>query len=198
VTIGLQAVQRRRLSLVVVVLVLVGSVLGTLLLTPSEEGREREAFVPRLGVAFPHFDRPSRPLPSSATGALRAVAKARPVHRGWLILATLSRRMWAVPMTAKMCLVDESVSAGLGVTCTSTGNFLRRGLLNTFLDDPVSTTPAKRSIAGIVPDGVDRVRLHTPGFPTIALPVQDNVFLSTDRIPEPPETVEFVGRRLGK
>jgi hypothetical protein len=67
--------------------------------------------------------------------------------------------------------------------------------MSTFLQDAAKGRPATRSIVGLVPDQAKRVRIHTPGSPTVTRPVERNVFVLTDHIPQPPETIELLKAR---
>lgn len=69
--------------------------------------------------------------------------------------------------------------------------------MSTFLQDPERSLPAKRSIVGLVPDGAKQVRIHTPGYATATRQVERNVFVLTDYIPQPPETIELLEGRSG-
>jgi hypothetical protein len=69
--------------------------------------------------------------------------------------------------------------------------------MSTVLQNPAKGRPATRSIVGLVPDQAERVRIHTPGYPAVTRPVERNVFVLTDHIPQPPETIELLGRGPG-
>jgi len=69
--------------------------------------------------------------------------------------------------------------------------------MSTFLQDPAKGQSAVRSIVGLVPDKAKRVRIHTPGYPTATRSVERNVFVLTDHIPQPPETIELLEGQSG-
>lgn len=79
-----------------------------------------------------------------------------------------------------------------GITCSSINRVIHHGMMSTFLRDHAFKGTPSRSTVGLVSDRTKRVRIHTPGFPTVARPVEDNVFFLEDHIPAPPEWIELV------
>jgi hypothetical protein len=134
----------------------------------------------------PRGELPAGPIPigtdSSAT-------------RGWPVLQTLKRETWAILLKGRLCLVDNSDTDGISIACRDIGYVLQDGILSTFLRDEAFDGPRRRSVVGLVPDQAKRVRVHTPGFPTVTRPVERNVFVLTDHIPQPPETIELLPGR---
>jgi len=116
---------------------------------------------------------------------------------GWPVLKGFDREVWALAGAGQVCLLDRSLASGAGATCTPVRRVLMRGITSTFLQDGAPGTPPERSTIGLVPDKAKRVRIHTPGFPTVTRPVERNVFVLTDHIPQPPETIELLEGRSG-
>lgn len=112
-----------------------------------------------------------------------------------MVLPGFRRQVWALPAGRQFCLLDRSIEGGVGVVCRSVMRVVRSGIMSTILQDPAKGQPAKRSVVGFVPDKAKRVRIHTPGFPTVTLPVERNVFVLTDHIPQPPEMIELLEGR---
>jgi hypothetical protein len=103
------------------------------------------------------------------------------------------RRVWVVPGNGNLCLVDQPPSGGLGTACTTTANALRHGITSTFLvEAQQGGSRGGRTIVGLAPDPAREVRVHTPGFPPVTVPVRHNVFTLSDGVTEPPETIEMV------
>jgi hypothetical protein len=109
-------------------------------------------------------------------------------------LTALERQVWAGLGGHRICLIDHLGLGGTGVTCVAIKRALEHGITSTFLREGVHDAPADRSIVGLVPDGAARVRVLTPGYRPAVVPVRRNVFVLHDQVPEPPETVELLGR----
>jgi hypothetical protein len=124
------------------------------------------------------------PLPSQLTGS-----------DAWVVLLGLRRQVWALPARRQFCLLDRSIEGGVAAVCSSARQVLQHGIMSTVLEDPAKGQSAKRSVFGLVPDQAKRVRIHTPGYPTATRPVERNVFVLTDHIPQPPETIELLKTR---
>jgi hypothetical protein len=108
------------------------------------------------------------------------------------VLSGVRRQVWALTAPHELCLFDVSIEGGVGVVCSKVHQVVRRGIMSTILQEPAKGKPATRSVVGLVPDQAKRVRIHTPGYPTATRPVERNVFVLTDHIPQPPETIELL------
>jgi hypothetical protein len=91
--------------------------------------------------------------------------------------------------------LDRSIEGGVGVICSNLQQVVRHGIFSSVLQGPAKGRSATRSVVGLVPNQAKRVRIHTPGFPTVTRPVERNVFVLTDHIPQPPETIELLEGR---
>lgn len=134
-------------------------------------------------------------VPESVVQQMGSLAPKPDLSRARLVYSDLLRRTWAVPTAQRICLIDESKKE-VGASCGGIGRVLKQGITITLLDDPGPGTPAERSIIGLVPNGVRQVQVLTPGYRSHLVQVQENVFVLTDQIPEPPEWIELIsGRR---
>lgn len=145
----------------------------------------------RLGD-YAVFEKQPVALPEGVAQVVHSPISHRPFVQGWPVLAALQRQVWAALDKQHLCLIDHSGLDGLGVTCSSIKRVVSQGITNTFLEDGAPGVPPRREIVGLVPDRAKKVRVHTPGFPTVTLPVENNVFVLTDQIPEPPEWLELI------
>lgn len=126
----------------------------------------------------------TEPLPSQLSGS-----------EAWMVLPGLRRQVWALPAGHQFCLLDRSIEGGVGVVCRSVKRVVSSGIMSTILQDATKGQPALRSVVGLVPDQAKGVRIHTPGYPTATRPVERNVFVLIDHIPQPPETLELIEGR---
>lgn len=101
-------------------------------------------------------------------------------------------RVWAISTTKKVCLVEEQVTGAVGLTCASSSEALKQGIVTTSLSDQ---SPVRRVVVGVVPDNTVKVRIRTPGFASTTAPVIQNVFVLHDSVKEPPESIELLQSR---
>src|SRR5512144_3216566 len=135
-----------------------------------------------------------RPLPKSLSLMAPSQSEQVVLSRGWPIFASLDQQVWAAPVGVRLCLIDQSMSGETGLTCSTFKHALKHGITSTFLREGSHGSAADRSSVGLVPDGAVRVRVLTPGYQPSVAPVRRNVFVLHDQVPEPPETVELLGR----
>lgn len=133
-------------------------------------------------------------LPPRVLRVLRNHASGADWMRANLIVPGVDRQVWLVPGGRRLCLVSEHLSS-VDLTCARTEIALRRGVSATTLTNRQQAAKISRGIVGVAPDWADAVRIHTPGFPTVTRPVERNVFVLTDHIPQPPETIELLEGR---
>lgn len=160
----------------------------------DEQNSTSSHLTDRLPKVFAILQESRRPLPKGLLPIAPSQNRQIVLSRGWPVLTMLERQVWAAPIGHRLCLIDHSGSDGTGVTCATVTRVLQHGITSAFLREGTQGSPADRSIVGLVPDGAARVRLLTPGYQPAVVPVRRNVFVLHDRVPEPPETVELLGR----
>jgi len=188
---------RRQWLVVALLLILPANLIGCSA-AERDNGQNGRAFGEGVSVGLPEhmaaLQGPARSLPKDLSPGPVTQSGQFTFSRGWQVLMTLERQVWAAPDGHRLCLVDHSSSDGTGVTCAAVARVLKHGITSTFLREGAHGVPADRSIVGLVPDGTARVRVLTPGYPPAVASVRRNVFVLHDQVPEPPETVELLGR----
>jgi hypothetical protein len=190
------SVGRRRWFGVALLLLMPVSLVGCS--TSRNERRNRRASLStqisaEVSGAVAVLRKPSQGLPQRLSPVARTRSGEVTLTRGWPVLMTLEHQVWVTAAGRRLCLVDHSSGDGTGVTCALVQRILRHGISSTFLQDGPPGSPSVRSIVGLMPDQAARVRIFTPGFPAVTVPVVHNVFVRTDRIPQPPESIELLG-----
>jgi hypothetical protein len=105
-----------------------------------------------------------------------------------------SDRAWVIPGSHFVCLLIEKGDA-LAQSCTHTARAARAGTFAVSIVEPSTERPlGKRVVVGLVPDGVRRVEVETPGFASTAAYVNENAFVARDAILKPPERLGFSSR----
>ena len=106
-------------------------------------------------------------------------------------LPLLTQEAWVFPGPGRLCLVAAS-GGPPSLACTRLGRVLKAG---TF----IASVPANglgsspiRSVIGLVPDGVAKVRIHASGARPITVSVEENVFALRDKGRAFPESIELV------
>ena len=107
----------------------------------------------------------------------------------------LPMNAWAVPGDGWVCLVAQTVSESIGVTCGRSKKVLREGLAVTFLDSPsVAKSKHVRSIVGIAPDHTKYLIAYARNTAT-KIATAGNVFLHVDAVREPPSRFKRLGNK---
>lgn len=193
--------RRKAVALHLVLLAFSAVILGSCGGQPETQSAHIEGAVNRRGEVHRELKRRFGALAGAPTGLPFEVAETQPLpsrlspSEAWLVLPGVSRQVWALAGDHQLCLLDRSLEGGAGVVCSEVKQVVVHGIMSTVLQDPAKGQPAKRSVVGLVPDQARRVRIHTPGFPTVTRPVERNVFVLTDHIPQPPETLELLEGR---
>jgi hypothetical protein len=104
----------------------------------------------------------------------------------------LRRRYWIVPGRGTICLVARTAKEmAAELTCSSTAQILREGLVATTLAQPLySRAPAPRLIVGMAPDDRNEASIRT-GRETVTADIDNGVFVVRDRAADPPDSVSF-------
>jgi hypothetical protein len=105
-----------------------------------------------------------------------------------------TQRAWAFPGRGSLCLAAIT-AASPSIACTRLKRVLKGGMF-------IASVPAKgvgvspiRSVVGLVPNGVSRVRILASGAHPRTVPVEENVFALRDEGRAVPESIEFVRSR---
>lgn len=143
--------------------------------------------VPRaIGKRFSLFRSPPVGLPFSLVARLEAPL----FGANWAHAQKLRWGTWAMPARKQVCLVKQRPDRAIAVTCTPIGEILSSGMFVASLQDPSMKAPGpQREIVGLAPDGTSGVRVLTPGYRTVTVGVNRNVFVQRDNIPASPQTV---------
>jgi hypothetical protein len=141
------------------------------------------------------FRSPAEALPDDLRRIMR-----KPRHgTDWSLaqrLPTSVWRVWAVPGRTTLCLLDQQKKeTAVGEVCSPIKKALAIGILSAGLKE-FGNGRADRAVVGLVSDGVSEVVVETHGYPDVRVPVWRNVYGLEDQIPEPPDGVRLIYRRV--
>jgi hypothetical protein len=144
----------------------------------------------RLKTSFAPFRSPAEAIPVSVREALGQPNDDIDWRLAQVLPRTDGATFWAVPGRTLICLVREDADGTSGASCTPISRALEHGVaLTNLAAAPGKAATPNRTIVGLAPDGMRRVRIGTPGFPSVTARVSDdNMFTVRDATTEPPET----------
>jgi hypothetical protein len=127
-------------------------------------------------------------LPSQLEDELRGVGAAGALAQR---LPIITSQYWAVPAHGRLCLVESADSGSGNFACSQLARVRREG---TFIASVPSGAPGAskfRTVVGLVPDGVTRVRIYASGGRPISVKVSENVFALRDEGRAFPESIKL-------
>jgi hypothetical protein len=177
---------------------------------PYASGTPEHSFRERPSDLLPVIRRLSRPesanfgifhsTPEGLPHSVRETLRRPSYGANWNLaqrLAIASRiPVWVLPANAAICLIEEQRGGAIGVTCTPTGRVVRHGIVTASLaggKPPPSLT--RRTVVGVVPDHIPKVRVKTRSFGATVVQVRSNTFILRDSVSDPPESVELLRDR---
>lgn len=131
-------------------------------------------------------------LPDQISRELGYLKGARAVAQR---LPTVSPQIWAVPAVGRLCLVEVAEGRAGSVACTRLARAAKAGIYIASVPSGAPGASDFRTVVGLVPDGVKRVRLHAKGARPQTAPVAENVFALRDHGRAFPESIELVRAR---
>lgn len=129
-------------------------------------------------------------LPPRVTRILRVPTGGSKWRLAQRLRTTAGPAVWAVPGKGILCLISqEGAHSEVLSSCTRTGRAVEHGAFLTSLSpEPVlGFGQARRFIAGVVPAGTRRVRIHTLGSVPKTVGVADGTVTLLDDVADPPE-----------
>jgi hypothetical protein len=116
-----------------------------------------------------------------------------PSHPDWSLARALSKDAWIAPAQRQLCLAQGLVTKEIAVTCSGIEHVLAHGIFIASLAPPgMPTLGPRRVVIGLAPDGIESVLLITPGYRTVKVPVNHNVFIRQDALASSPASVRLV------
>lgn len=143
-----------------------------------------------LRTAFAPFRSPPEGLPPRVTRILREPFGGARLRLAQRLRTTAGPAVWAVPGKGILCLISqEGAHSEVLSSCTRAYRAVEHGAFLTSLSpEPVlGLGQVRRFIAGVVPDGTRRVRIHTPGSGTKTARITDGTVALLDNVADPPE-----------
>ncbi|MDX6635536.1 MAG: hypothetical protein QOF06_1739 [Solirubrobacterales bacterium] len=128
-------------------------------------------------------------LPSQLVDELRGIGTMGNLAQR---LPIVTPQFWVVPAHGRLCLVESADRGSGNFACSQLFRVLREG---TFIASVPSGAPGAsrfRTVVGLVPDGVTRVRIHASKARPISVRVTENVFALRDEGRAFPESIELV------
>jgi len=107
-------------------------------------------------------------------------------------LHVVTAKVWAVPARGRLCLIEVAGGRAGSVACTRLARAVRAGMYIASVPAGVPGTSDLRTVVGLVPDGVERVRIHAHGARPLTVPVVENVFALRDHGRAFPESIELI------
>jgi hypothetical protein len=150
---------------------------------PDSPTRNAKPYTP-LSKAFGLFRSTPEVLPPRVVNSVRDVSRGLDLQYVQLLPGT-HPAAWSFPVGRFLCLLSRDPTGQVASSCSPIQRAIQRGMFLTLLS--TSAGAPKRRTVGLVRDGVSKVAVRTPGFPTQVAPVNWNVFSVRDAIPEPPE-----------
>jgi hypothetical protein len=107
-------------------------------------------------------------------------------------LPLLAQRVWVVPGPNRLCLVQANTNEVPGLACSHLRQVLANGMFVASVPNGVAGASSVRTVVGIVPNGVARVRIVAENAKPKTAPVVDNVFSLRDEGRAFPESIELI------
>lgn len=142
---------------------------------------------PVKGFSLLHTD--PEQLPPQLVDELRGIGAMGNLSQR---LPIVTPQIWVVPASGRLCLVESADSGSGNFACSQPARVRREG---TFMASVPSGAPGAskfRTVVGLVPDGVSRVRIHASGGRPISVRVSENVFALRDEGRAFPESIELI------
>jgi hypothetical protein len=129
------------------------------------------------------------PLPLELTPQLQVIKGIRELSQRLPVIAPQS---WAIPTSNGMCLVQWDRGGTAGFTCTRLGRALKEGIFIASVPASFPEGARTRSVVGVVPNGVHRVRIRAGNARPRTVTVVENVFALRDHSRAFPESIELI------
>lgn len=147
----------------------------------------RHQHIPARNFAVMHGE--PEPLPQSLARKVKA-SGGFPLQAQQLPL--LAQRAWAVPGHDRLCLVQANTNEVPGLACSHLRQVLANGMFVASVPSGAAGASSVRTVVGIVPNGVARVRIVAENAKPKTVPVVDNVFSLRDEGRAFPESIELI------
>ncbi len=99
---------------------------------------------------------------------------------------------WAVPGQGRLCLVTRKGREAPSVACARLTRVLEAGMFIASVPASDPQASSFRSVIGLVPNGVSKVRIHAGDAHPKTVPVVENVFALRDHGRAFPESIDLV------
>lgn len=108
-------------------------------------------------------------------------------------LPIFSQQVWAVSLPGKLCLAAKASQNGpASAVCSPTDRVLREGVYFAAVPPASAGASKKRTIIGLAPDGVVKVRVLAEGVRPKVTRVVENVFAVQDESRAFPESIQLI------
>lgn len=107
-------------------------------------------------------------------------------------LPLLAQRAWVVPGHNRLCLVQANMNEVPGLACSQLRHVLANGMFVASVPSGAAGASSVRTVVGIVPNGVARVRIVAENAKPKTVPVVDNVFSLRDEGRAIPKSIELI------
>jgi len=160
----------------------------------TDRGEPAGTSHPRGSATFSVFEQGRTGLPTALERSLPPAPSGirwTEAHR----LLGIGPKVWAFLGGDKLCLLEQASAVSITVVCTGWQRASEHGIFIASVRDPsMSHSGPAREVIGLAPDSAAVVRLITPGFKAVTVPVDRNVFVRRDEVPASPLTAVLARR----